>query len=499
MEKILGTKLSREALAHVLGLTALFALVGAFFLDRFGVRSHGLSPVAFVLVSMTFLSLAFVAWPSIIAKISKFTELNGSRGIQWSPLARTGLVLTRWISGRKTPHYFQNKTNVVIRRNSTESSATGADRRRQNLRSENDPRLRAAIFAANVPTFILDADQRFIDWNPAFHLVFRRIKGLKRGSHVSQWFKSLENFKRVPKRSSELYGEAILPMADRERVSYDSEEWGRMVFVKIMTPILDRKNGCIIGWTVVLNINSVGRRVEFFEELYAKISRDTQRRFYAACYDHVFSQDSTRCDLIAAHTSNLGPAKKVLDVGAFTGELTCRLAREGRFVTTVEGEVHLLRRIADKTAGYGARVRIVKKNPRDLQHLPESRFDGVTLLLTINRWADPTANLKKIRAAMSDRGTLTMSAIVSPHTVETIFNTMRHEMAERGRFDALKDQFNHVLEHERQEAHSIPFRYRSLEELRQIAQDAGFTIEKEFTFRTRPDYEDALVLLVLKK
>lgn len=496
MEKILGTKLSREAFAHILGLTALFALVGAFFLELFGVRSTGLGPMAFVLIVMTFFSLGFVAWPSVLAQVSKYLETDGLKDSPWSTMGRTVLGWTGWISGKKASRF--EKASSVPRRNQRESLTSGSDRRRQNLRYDNDPRLRAALFAANVPTFVLDADQRFIDWNPAFHLVFRGIKGLRRGSHVSQWFKSLENFKRVPKRSSELYGEAILPMADRERVSYDSEEWGRMVFVKIMTPILDRKNGRIIGWTVVLNINSVGHRVEFFEELYAKISRDTQRRFYAACYDSVFGQDSTRQDLIAAHASNLGAAKKVLDVGAFTGEMTCRLAREGRCVTTVEGEVHLLRRIADKTAGYGARVRIVKQNPRDLRNLPHGRFDGVTLLLTINKWADPAANLKKIRAAMSDRGTLTMSAIMSPHSVEKVFNTMRHEMAERGRFDALKDQFNHVLEYERQEAQKVPFRYRSLTELRQIAQDAGFTIEKEFIFRTRPDYEDVIVLLVLK-
>jgi ubiquinone/menaquinone biosynthesis C-methylase UbiE len=497
MEKILGTKLSREALSHILGLTALFALVGAFFLDRFGVRSTGMGPVAFVLIAMTFISLAFIAWPSLIAHVSKYLELNSSKAHPWASMSRTALGWSGLISGKNVAPF--ERPTEVPRRNSRDSLISGSDRRRQNLRSDNDPRLRAALFAANVPTFVLDADQRFIDWNPAFHLVFRGIKGLRLGSHVSQWFKSLENFKRVPKRSAELYGDAILPMADRERVSYDSEEWGRMVFVKIMTPILDRKNGRIIGWTVVLNINSVGRRVEFFEELYSKISKDTQRRFYAACYDSVFSQDSTRRDLIAAHTSNLGTAKKVLDIGAFTGEITCRLAREGRYVTTVEGDVHLLRRIADKTAGYGTRVRIVKQNPHDLRQLPQSRFDGVTLLLTINRWADPAANLKKIRAAMSERGTLTLSAIVSPHSVEKVFNTMRHEMTERGRFDALKDQFNHVLEYERQEAHTIPFRYRSLAELRQITQDAGFTIEKEFIFRTRPDHEDAIVLLVLKK
>jgi hypothetical protein len=99
---------------------------------------------------------------------------------------------------------------------------------------------------------------------------------------------------------------------------------------------------------------------------------------------------------------------------------------------------------------------------------------------------------------MSERGVLTMSAIITPYSVETVLNSLRQEMTERGRFEALKDQFNHVLEYERHEAHSLPFQYRSLDELRKIAQDAGFTIEKEFVFRVGPDHHEAIALLVLK-
>lgn len=496
MEKLLGTRLTRESLAHVLGLSTIFSLSGAILLERLGMRATSIGPIAFVACLLLPLGTLYIVWPFLRAQMIRASSARGFPHVIPGFRHYLGVLMRIIEKPQLLGHRFgsrPSRSTPLIKKN-----LSSTDRRRQNLRAENDPRLSTAIFAANVPTFILDTDQRFVDWNPAFALAFQSVPGLKRGSHISRWYKFLDNFKRVPKRSDQLHGEALLPMADRERVAYHASDWGRMVFVKIMTPILDRKRGKIIGWTVVLNINSVNRRLEFFEALYEAIAIDTRKRFYAACYDGVFGSNSTHRDLIAAHTANLGSAKHILDLGSWTGNLACRLAREGRYVTAVEGDTHLLRRISDKTATFQSRVRIVKQPISSLHNLPAQRFDGVTMLLTANRLLDLMTTLKQVRGTMRPGGILTLSAIVPPSSVEAVFNNIRQEMTATGQFDALKDQFNHVLEHERLESNGLPYQYRSIPELIRIAELSGFTIEKELPYRLAPDQGEGLILLVLK-
>jgi 2-polyprenyl-3-methyl-5-hydroxy-6-metoxy-1,4-benzoquinol methylase len=282
-------------------------------------------------------------------------------------------------------------------------------------------------------------------------------------------------------------------------VTFTSKEWGRMVFVKIMTPVVDRGSGRVLGWTVVLNINSVNKRVEFFESLYGAIAEDTKRRFYAACYDGILSRDSLRRDLIAAHAANLGSRRVILDLGARTGELTFRMAREGRTVTSVEEDAHLLQRVRDKTLVFGSRVRLVKQSVSQLTGLPKGRYEGATMLYTVNRLTDPSVTLKSVYEALKVGGVLTLSAMIAPYSIETILNGIRQELSDRGRFLALKDQFNHVAELERQFASATPYRYPTREELLAWVQAAGFTVEKTILKGAGPDQPKATILLVLKK
>jgi len=37
------------------------------------------------------------------------------------------------------------------------------------------------LFYGTVPTFVLSADQRFLDWNPGFQLIFGSLEGIRRG------------------------------------------------------------------------------------------------------------------------------------------------------------------------------------------------------------------------------------------------------------------------------------------------------------------------------
>ncbi len=45
---------------------------------------------------------------------------------------------------------------------------------------------------------ILSADQKVLDWNVAFDLVFNAEETMNRGMAVAQWYERIDNFRRLP-------------------------------------------------------------------------------------------------------------------------------------------------------------------------------------------------------------------------------------------------------------------------------------------------------------
>jgi hypothetical protein len=223
------------------------------------------------------------------------------------------------------------------------------------LWDEHDARIDQSMFQGTVPSLILGVDQKIIEFNEAFHMIFGVQMGLKRGSHVSDWYKVCENFKRLPARQQELYGDALIPLSDRQRVVFNSSEFGRMVFFKIMTPLTDRSTGRVLGWSIALNINSVHHRNHFFERLHRLLSEQSLRSRYVASVAQILKQvDPFHHALTSAARAYAG--KKVLVLGAmgtvaYVEQLVAAGARCDVLDTNPEGlrlMRHLLVRESDK-------------------------------------------------------------------------------------------------------------------------------------------------------
>lgn len=466
MRNLTETKMSRTQWGVVLVIGGALALAGAALLNALGLRSAKLDPVAFVGTLVGIKLSLFAFWP-LLSEKGRLAG-NAIRSVFDAEAA---------------------KEKVRSTRNTRELKKGGLA-----LWDEHDPRLDLSMFSANVPTFVLNQEQRFIDWNPAFDLVFGHAAGIKRGGHVSHWYKLLDNFRRVPKRTAKLYGEGIVPLTDRERATYISKDWGRMVFTKIMSPIIDRRSGRIIGWNVVLNINSVNKREEFFEKLFSRIALDTKRIRYAASYDGLFEGFSGREQLIALHASAVLLGHKVMDLGANTGMLTEALMARGASVTAVEQDVHLLRRVKDRFEQDERRPRIVRQDLEDMKNVPAERYDHVTVMNVLHRVHEPAAVLAQAFKALKQGGKLTISDILPSGGIEAHFNAVRTYLEASGRFENLKHQFNHVLEFEREMALVTPYRFLSREELRALVLEAGFMIDAE-----HPGLEDGHTLLLVAR
>lgn len=446
-------KISRVVMGQVLVMAAILAVVAAVLLDRSGL-AKGMSPLPFVGTLVCLKLGLFTFWPEISRK--RRDASAAFRGVFTTDDPVNSLKEERDLFAlnvkSKKPRAFA-------------------------LWDQNDPRLDVSLFQSSVPTFVLSSEQRFLDWNPAFSLIFAGLDGMSRGAHVSAWFGHLDNFRRVPKRTEKLYGEGILPITDRERVTFLSKHYGRMVFTKIMSPVIDRGSGRIIGWTVVLNINSVNKRQEFFEKLFASITLETKRARFAASYDGLFEGYIGRDELIAAHLDDLGDSVKVLELACGTGIMARAMLADGRKVTALEGDLNMLRRLKDKCEGFESRVRIVRQDLDNLKGIPSTRFDAAVIFESLHRFADPAAALLAIYKALKPGAVLSLS--LRTDGIDPLYNSIRTHLETSARFDTLKHQFNHVLDFERELSETKPYRFLTREETRVLILAAGFSIEEE--------------------
>lgn len=432
IQTIIPVKMTRRSWGYVLFLGAAISLMAAFALDRLGLKSQHLSPLSFI-GAVVFLKLGlFGFWPTVARRF---------------------------------------KENALV------VPAPAAPRAVAKTLHRLDPRVDGSVFAHNVPTFVLNHEQRFVEWNAAFALVFGAA-GLTRGAPVTAWFELLDNFKRVSKRQEKLFGEGILPITDRERATYVSPVFGRMVFTKIMSPVVDRRTGRILGWNVVLNINSVTKREEFFERLYAVLAKETRKVRYAAALDGVMKAYPAYKELMAAHLAAVGSgeARRILEVGVGAGLLTRRLVRNGHRVTAVDGETEILRKVNDR-CGAAAGLKLVRQAPDAVHSLPAARFDAASLTLSAHRVSDLGALLSHVFAALKPGAHLALSSLAEGATVPALFAHIRQTLEAAGAYEELKHQLSHVEDYERELAEDGPFVPRSPAGLKGVVEAAGFVVE----------------------
>lgn len=448
LSKLFGFRLSRYAWSAVLVGAAAVAIIAAIALQSLGLGLDHMTPLAFVSAAVFVKLGLFTFWPLLVEK-----------GSQASTRLQTGL----------TPVFTSDRRETLPRRKLRPS-------RHINLWDDSDVRLDASVFHANVPTLIISADQRLVDWNPSFKLIFGHITGVKRGMSMTDLYLHFDNFKGVKKRSQKLYGEAVLPLTDRERVSFVSPRYGRMSFTRLLSPIIDGNSARIIGWTVTLNINSVGKRKLLFDELFAAIEHDAGQRRYAAGFDALFNRYQPYRDLLRAHARDLFNCQRILEINAGTGNLTHTLLKDGSKVTAVDSATHSLRRLRSKLASYRDRLSIIRRHADNLGVMPKERYDGVAMMLGLHRVSDPQSLFRRLYDSMAPGAVISLSAIEPAKGIESVYASLKESLSISEDIDVLKHQFASTFDFERILATRELYQYHDRASLRAWLLEAGFDL-----------------------
>ena len=307
--------------------------------------------------------------------------------------------------------------------------------------NDRDPRVDQSFFQGSVPGFVIGNDQTIVDWNIGFELVFGQCTGVRRGMQLAQWFEHIENFRRLPNREEQLAGDAVLPITDRERVVFNSPVYGRMVFMKLMSPVLDRVSGRVIGWNVALNVNSVHERVRFFSDLNDKIQKAGRHARFVMGFDQVSARSQVIHDAVHKSVIDIGLVENILVLGAvgaapFITEILSE--SPGARVSVMDDDVEALRHLRAQMSRFGSRVKIVRRHVTDLTIVPEDRFDAALLLWPRMSQLTLDVVLAQLRKKLINPTRVSIISWVDGVGCEKFWKAVRRDLEERHEIDLVR-------------------------------------------------------------
>jgi hypothetical protein len=231
------------------------------------------------------------------------------------------------------------------------------------------------------PTYVLDRNYFFLDWNPAFERLFAEPLGLYRGQHAQEFVRALLNRDAIEARARQVFLPDNLPLVDMEPLLFQSAEFGVVELWKIASRIID-DNGRLAAWSVTLNIIGAEKKEALWNELKRVLDARVNWTLYAPSYDQLVLNFDEYGKLLELVCSKLEGAKQCADLGAGTGNGTVQLLREqpDRAVWAIDPCEEMLTRLRSKVHSHSpdlsARVHFIKQGLRSLGGFEDSFFDG---------------------------------------------------------------------------------------------------------------------------
>jgi ubiquinone/menaquinone biosynthesis C-methylase UbiE len=345
------------------------------------------------------------------------------------------------------------------------------------------------------PTYLLDANFHFLDWNPAFDEIVAKPLRLARGSHAQDLIVALENRQEVVERAQKLFTADSIPLIDIEPLTLCTEKYGLIQFRKIASQIAeDTENGRRLVWCVTLNIDSVERPDELWSDIRRRLKDEANWSRYAVSYDQMLLRFPPYHQLLNEVTSLVGDSRYCADLGAGTGNCAKELLHGAydRRVWAFESNEGMLQHLRAKLQDpdLSTRLTVFKGDiALSLREFPEAFFDAAVMVNVLYALDEPERCLEEIYRVLKPGGTLALSTSHSDTNVEKLFDAIRSSLRTRGLLDRLQSTVDDA-----QERHD-EMRDKILRHTRQQVIELLTTAGFEVLERVDSSYEDAVMIV----
>ena len=342
------------------------------------------------------------------------------------------------------------------------------------------------------PSYSLDNNYYFADWNPAFDMLVAKPLGLARADHCVDFIKRLENCDGVIDRSKNVFAPGKDPLVDTEELLFQSPTYGLIKFRKIAALINDQK-GNPLNWTVNLNIVSAEKEAELWQDLEQKLQEVVNWSRYAVSYDKLLDVFTDYHDLVDLVISQVGDAQLCADLGAGTGNATLKLLQTDptRQVWAIESNEMMLQYLRQKVGSDSERLTALKDDIVRLGALryQNDSFDAAVMINVLYAVQDPLECLRQACRILKPGGVLALSTPHRDTDVKKLLSKLRSVLQSKGLYESLVEEFETAkLVHEKMD-HLI--HRDTKEDIRRYVEEAGMEIQD---WRDS-EYADAVVVV----
>lgn len=329
------------------------------------------------------------------------------------------------------------------------------------------------------PSYSLDSNYYFLDWNPAFDALVAKPLGLARADHCVDFIKRLENCDQVVERSKTVFAPGKDPLVDVEELLFQSPSYGRVKFHKIAALMSDDK-GNPLSWSVNLNIASAEKETDLWRDLAQALQDVANWSRYALSYDKLLMPFTDYNELLKLIVSQVGDARRCADLGAGTGNATLKLfeARSDREVWVIEANEMMLQHLRQKVGAYSKRLASIKDDVVRLGALryQNNYFDAAIMINVLYAVQDPLECLRQACRILKPGGVLALSTPHRDTDVKKILAKLRADLECKGLFEPFAEEFETAkLVHEKMD-HLI--HRDTKDDIRGYLRDAGLEIQE---------------------
>lgn len=167
---------------------------------------------------------------------------------------------------------------------------------------------------------------------------------------------------------------------------------------------------------------------------------------YADAYDAVLPQLTNYTQVVAEHCTRLAPAqgRKILDLGAGTGNLALRLLEAGATVTAVDRNAAMLEKLQEKCTAHEQRLTILQRDGADLSRLGSESFDAVNIMLVLFAAEQPASIIREAWRVLRPGGCLVITEPAHTFDLDRILEDTEQELRQSGKLEALATHWDLV-------------------------------------------------------